>query len=190
MSEKIYYDPISVTRRTSQVIHFVEQHDKEAMLEIILHNNEKKQTLIIMKSKKSIDILSRSLSAKAVHGNHKNEYQQETVSEFNSKKIDILITTDAILKTLELKDVELVVSFDLPLSPHEYFNRVVFLNEKGNSIIFLNEADETLLDKIEYYLKEEIQAIPLDGFVPTKAPAVELKSTKKKKARHRTKNRS
>jgi len=189
--EKIYYDQRSVALRTTQSIYFVKEHDKATMLELLLKDYKEKQVVLVVKSKKKADALSELLSSKefnvtAVHGNHRETQQQEAATRFNTGSLHIIITTDMILKTLALENIKLVVSYDLPDTPQEYYNRLAFMKELGVGMALVSPEDEYLLDAIEYNMKKEIEEKTIEGFVATATPTHTNKTKKDrtKKPRH------
>ena len=190
--EEIYYDQRSVALRTTQSISFVKEHDKTAMLGLLLNDYKKMQLVIVVKSKKKADALSVFLTSKefdasSVHGNHRQAQQQEAASKFNAGSLHILITTDMILKTLALEGIKLVVSYDLPDNIQEYYNRLAFMKELGVGMALVSFEDEYLLDEIEYNMKKEIEEKIVEGFVATAKPTHTNKTKKdrSKKPRHR-----
>ncbi len=192
--EKIYYDQRSVALRTTQSIYFVKEHDKVAMLELLLNDYKETQVIIVVKSKKSADAISALLTAKefkatAVHGNHRETQQQEAASKFNNGTLNVIITTDMILKTLTLENIKLVVSYDLPDAPQEYYNRLATMKELGVGMALVSPEDEHNLDEIEYNMKKEIEEKTVEGFVATSMPTHTNKPKKDrtKKPRHRKK---
>ncbi len=96
-----------------------------------------------------------------------------------------------ILKTLGLENIKLVLSYDLPDTPQEYYNRLAFMKEQGESIALINPEDEPYLSDIEYNMKKEIEEKTVEGFVSTTAPThtEKTKKDRNKKPRHR-KNKS
>ena len=187
-SEKKYYDHISVAKRTSQVVYFVAQHDKTAMLDLLLKDNSTKQTIILTKSKKSADELYFHLKdvgfkALAIHGNHKPEVVIESAKAFNDGEINIIITTDMILQSLELKNIQTILNYDLPLEPMNYFKRQRLVDEVGETISLVSADEDKMLSTIELMMKIEVPEATLDGFEPT--PFVQTYKPKKKKPRHK-----
>ncbi len=190
--EKKYYDHISVAKRTSQLAYFVAQHDKITILDLVLKEKDSKKTIIITKSKKSADELyfhlkDNNLKVRAIHGNHKPEIVEESAKIFDDGEINIIITTDMILQSLELKNIELIINYDLPLEPMDYFKRLRLVDEIGESISFVSADEDGMLSTIELLMKIEMPDAILDGFEPT--PFVETYKPKKKKPRHK-KNKS
>lgn len=189
--QKLYYDQRSVALRTTQSVYFVQEHDKMSMLALLLADYKEIQSVIVVKSKKKADALSEFLISKdfkaiAVHGNHREEHQIEAATGFHLGALNILITTDMIFKTLELDNVKLVLSYDLPDLVLDYYDRLAFMKEKGKAISLVSPEDDRLLSAIEFNMKEEIEEKVLDGFVPTTSKHIgQGKKDRKKKPRHR-----
>ena len=188
----IYYDQRSVALRTTQSFYFVKEHDKTAMLGLLLNDYKKMQVVIVVKSKKKADALSALLTSKefnatAVHGNHRQEQQQAAATQFNIGTLNIIITTDMILKKLALENIRLVLSYDLPDIPQDYYIRLAFMKELGMAMALVSPADEPLLSDIEYNMKKEIEEKEVEGFVPSATPTHTRKTKKDrtKKPRHR-----
>lgn len=200
MSDKIekpinkkYYDHVSVGKRTRQIVHSVQEHDKAAMLEQIIQNNINKQIVVIAKSKRRVDDIclylnSKNIKAASVHGNHRTEKYKETAIAFNTNETNVLITTDMILNLLELRNIEQIINYDVPIKPENYFNSLKYVDETGESVSLVNEADEASLSSIEYIMKLVIEEEEVTGFEPTPLPIVDdanqIVNQKKKKPRH------
>ncbi len=188
MEVKKYYDNISIAKRTKMGTFFVAQHDKQNMLELVLKNHLNKQIIILTKSKKSADELyfylkDLGLNCFAIHGNHKKDVVEKTVKSFNDKELNILITTDMILQSVTVENIELIINYDLPIEADNYFKALKLVDEVGESILFVSPDDEKLLTNIEFLIKMEIEEMVMEGFTPT--PFIPKNKTKKKKPRHK-----
>lgn len=193
-AKKLYYDKRSVALRTKQEVYFVQEHDKMAMLDLFLNSADIQQSVIVVNSKKKADELSKFLLLKdikavAVHGNHRAEQQRESATAFNSGEVNIIITTDKILESLDLENIKLIINYNLPLVPQEYYNRLAYMNELGGSVAFVSPEDDKALSSIEANMKAEIEDVELEGFVATPIPQGKRLGRKikdmKKKPRHR-----
>jgi len=189
---KIYNDPISVAKRAKQKVYFAAQVDKSAMLEKIIRGMDKAQALVLIKTKRAADNLSqylktRDINALAIHSNKGKQACEIGARAFEEGEIDILITTDMILQSLELKDVEYVLGYDLPIEPEHYLDRIGCMSETGEAISLVSEEEETFLFLIERMLRQEIPQEELEGFDATPKNDAEVKpvKTQKKKPRHR-----
>ena len=184
--EKKYYDFISIAKRTPQSAYFVAQHDKNRMFELLLKNSDKKQTVVLCKSKKNADDLAKSLKscdikATVIHGNHRAEQINDARLSFNIGETNILITTDMILKSMELTNIERVISYDLPLVAQDYFSRLKLVDEIGEAICFVSADEEVIFESMEFLMRTKVKELELKEFSPTAAPK---KEKKKKKPRH------
>jgi superfamily II DNA/RNA helicase len=186
---KKYYDYISVGNRTKQVAYFVQQHDKNRMLEELLKPFIEKQILVMVKSKKNADKLheyfkTKEINSLAIHGNHRASQIEEAEVAFNAKKLNILITTDRIFESMALKNVELLVNYDLPFESTDYFKRLRLVDEIAESLSLIDPEDETMLATIELMMKCDMDEVELESFEHTKQMSKSPKD-KTKKPRHK-----
>ncbi len=197
-TEKIYYDPISVAKRTKQKLHLVASCDKAAMLAHIIKNSDDVHAVVITKTKRDADALSvylkgQSINAAAIHGNKRAQENEAAAEAFGAGELNVLIATDMILQSLEFSNITHMVSYDLPTEPDHYLSRLGCMNEQGEAIAFVSPEQENELFDIERVMRHEIPEEEVDGFVPT--PESEANATpqptkdKKKKPRHRKQKR-
>jgi len=191
-SPKIYNDPISVAKRANQKVYLCSQGDKNSMLEKIIRSIDKKQAIVVIKTKRGADALSsylqtRDIDAISIHSNKGKEACAAGAKAFNEGEVDILITTDMILQSLGLTNVECMLGYDLPSEPEHYLSRIACMKDTAESISLVSEQEETLVFLIERMMRQEIPVEELEGFVPT--PVAEevppLSRNPKKKPRHR-----
>lgn len=194
-TEKKYYDPISIAARTHQLVHWVEDHDKMAMLAYILKHSDAKPTAIVCKSKKRADALAAFLNKdnrkmKVIHGNHRKSDQERVAQAFKTGEVDQLITTDKVLQQLELTNIECIVNFDTPIEAEDYFKSLALIDEKGVLISLVSPEEAGIFSVIEVLLKIEIPDAEVEGFVFSELDeVVKTVKEKKKKPRHRTQKR-
>lgn len=196
-SKKKYYDNISVGARTKQIVYLVQKHDKLSMFEQYLKNSDTKQTVVIARSKRSADELGlylekQNIKAMVVHGNHRKAHQQEASRAFNASKLNILITTDMILKPLELTDIQVMANYELPTQAEDYFMRIRYVDEIGESISFVTPEEEKTLRTIEIMMRMDIPQEKVQGFVTTSQTEKPAKDKKKKprNGKKKTQNKS
>jgi ATP-dependent RNA helicase RhlE len=89
-----------------------------------------------------------------------------------------------ILKTLELKNIQLVLSYDLPEDVQEYYNRLALMKEQGAAMALVSPEDEGFLADIEVNMKAEIEEKVIESFVSSEMPSDLGKKNRKKKPRH------
>ena len=195
-TEKIYYDPISVAQRTKQKFHLVDNKDKAAILVHITQNIEDLHAVVITKTKREADALSvylnkQDVKTASVHGSKRAEVNEASTKAFEDGELAVLITTDMILKSLELSNISHLISHDLPTDPKLYLSRVDCLNERGEAIALVSEEQEVELLDIERVMRQEIPEEKIEGFIPTPESEITPQPTKDrtKKPRHRKQKR-
>ena len=197
-TQKIYYDPISVAQRTTQLLHVVDTEDKPSMLAHILKSCDDLHAVVITRTKRDADALSaylksREINAASVHGSKRVQENEATGKAFDEGELAVLITTDMILQSLELINITHMVSYDLPAEPKHYLNRVGCLNERGISIALVSNEQESELLEIERFMRHEIQEEEVVGYTGRSEADATLVSKpikdQKKKPRHRKQKR-
>ena len=76
-----------------------------------------------------------------------------------NKKTKILVCTDVAARGLDIKDVNLVINYDLPQDPSNYIHRIGRTGRagtEGRAISFCGFYDCEYLDAIESVLKESV----------------------------------
>jgi len=189
---KIYYDPLSVARRTSQKVYLVNEHDKDALLSHMINTQESTRVIIITKTKRDADRLSTYLQAGeikalAIHGNKSATECETTMESFNKDETNVLIMTDMILQSQTLTSINQIISYNIPSEVTHYYARLAVLEEKGEGIALVSEEEHHLMDAIESAMKVEILQEEPEGFSPTSKPEVQQRSKKDKtkKPRHK-----
>ncbi len=168
--KKLHDEPINVAKGVKQIVHLVEQHNKIDMLLQVIKNNTNKQTVIVTKSKRKADELSRYLRAQdikvtAIHGNHRDSEFKAVTKDFNTYALNVLITTDMILQSLDLSNIQQIISYDLPVESSYYLSRLGCLEERGVAISLVSPDEENLLSDIEFAIKLEILREVVKDFV-------------------------
>jgi len=189
-TEKLYYDPLSVARRTSQKIHFVAEHDKKALILHLIKNNAYSNVIVVTKTKRQADDLSIYLQkneckALSIHSNKNAQEITKSVESFNANETTVLIMTDMSLQAQTFPMINQMISYSIPTEPSFYYERLVALEEKGEGINLVSEEEHPLMDVIQWAMKVEILEVEPEGFTPTTASEVNEKAKKVKKPRHK-----
>jgi len=188
-TEKLYYDALSVARRTSQKIHHVNEHDKNALLAYLIKKYSYENVIVITKTKREADALAsylqdQGIKARAIHGNKSSKECTQATQEYNNSEVDVLITTDMILLSQEFTSINHMISYNIPLEPKHYYARLECMHEKGEGIAFVSEEEEHLMFAIEVAMKVEILQEEVEGFETSPQPQKKVKD-KTKKLRHK-----
>jgi len=191
-TEKLYYDALSVARRTSQKIHFVKEHDKNALVSHLITSNTYTNVIVVTKTKRQADALSvylqkNEIKALSIHSNKSAEEIVKAVESFNENETTVLVMTDMTLQAQTFPVINQMISYSMPTEPSYYYERLTALEEKGEGINLVSEEEHSLMDVIQWAMKVEILEEEPKGFTATEAPVVteKLKKDKTKKPRHK-----
>lgn len=83
--------------------------------------------------------------------NNKGLIRKRIFSDFESRKINVLVATDIIARGLDLNNVEAVINYDLPSSAREYVHRVgrtARANQPGSAYSFCFGWEKRDFDKV------------------------------------------
>ncbi len=137
LSQTLLNDPaaINVNPKSSSVknidqrIVFVERRAKTGLLKRILTGDGVESALVFTKTKRGANaladkLLRRGVTAAAIHGNKSQAARQHALSEFRSKRVQVLVATDVAARGIDIDGISHVFNFDLPDDPANYVHRI------------------------------------------------------------------
>jgi superfamily II DNA/RNA helicase len=179
LAQKILHDPVEISLAISkpvmaldQKVYLVREEQKEDVLTHLLRKKESYDSIIIFTSAKSkITSIVRTLNRKGFpsHGISSNldqDKREEVMRNFRSKKIRILVATDVLSRGIDVKEINLVVNFDVPHDPEDYVHRVgrtARVNLKGEAITLVTHREMFKFRKIERLIEMNIPRGELPG---------------------------
>ena len=155
---------------------------KDETVERLIDTAEAKKTIIFCNTKKKVDSLTEKLKAKgykveALHGDIKQIQRDRIMKKLKSGGITVLVATDVAARGIDIKELELVINYDIPQEQEFYVHRIGRTGRNGNSGLaytLYTGKEKTKLKEIEKYAKTKIKL----GKVPTLEQAEEIKSKK------------
>lgn len=103
--------------------------------------------------------------AKAISGKLAQNKRTRLMEDFRSKKVTVLVCTDVAARGLDIKDVNLVINYDLPQEAANYVHRIGRTGragEAGEAISFCAYKDCEFLDPISELIETKIDKMDLD----------------------------
>jgi superfamily II DNA/RNA helicase len=85
--------------------------------------------------------------------------RNEVLSRFKSKKTRVLVATDVLSRGIDIKDINLVINYDVPADAEDYVHRVgrtARANTTGIALTMVNENDMQRFKRIEELIEKEI----------------------------------
>jgi ATP-dependent RNA helicase RhlE len=174
----------------NQQAYLVYDSQKEALLKMILKNEEYTSIIIFSSTKDNVkklerDLLRLKLSVKAFHSDLEQAEREELMREFKSKRLRILVGTDVLSRGIDVEGISLVINYDAPPDPEDYVHRIgrtARAASLGTAITFINEKDQQKFARIEALIGKPVPKIPLPaelGEGPLYQPELKRPSDKK-----------
>jgi ATP-dependent RNA helicase DeaD len=118
-----------ITPKVHQRIIFVKSEDKLKALEKILKENEETSTIVFVKTKRDAadiekELQKRGINARAIHGDLSQRQRENVMKAFKDGRVKTLVATDVAARGIDIKDVGLVINYELPENPESYVHRI------------------------------------------------------------------
>ncbi len=173
--QRIAVDPVSSTvEPIEQSVHFVEKREKTGLLIETLRSSS--QALVFTRTKHGANKVVRQLakagiSAAAIHGNKSQSARETALAAFKSGRTRIVVATDLASRGLDVKELPLVVNYDLPNEPEVYVHRIGRTGRAGSvgtAVSFCSREELPYLGSIEKLTRRRLDRIgsepkPLTG---------------------------
>lgn len=147
---------------------FVSRNNKPALLTTLLEQQEKREgrnlTLVFSRTKHGADKLAKQLSragarSESIHGNKSQNARQRALENFRKGRARILVATDVAARGIDIRDITLVVNYDMPNEPEAYVHRIgrtARAGANGSALSFCTREDLSELRAIEKCVRQEI----------------------------------
>ncbi len=171
---QIQIAPTGTTAKdVTQEIYFVPQESKQQLLEKILYDYHG-SILVFCRMKHSVKRLVthvRSLghTAAEIHSNRTLNQRLDALDGFKSGRYRILIATDVASRGIDVKNIELVINFDLPMVAEDYVHRIGRTGragERGHAISFARPDERRDIQTIERLIKKVLPVSKLPDLPP------------------------
>jgi len=174
------------TDRVIQEVHILnhEEHKKNKLLSV-LQEGFVPPMIIFVNSKKGADLLSKNLGkigyqACTLHGGKGQEQREYALKSLKDGSKEILVATDLAGRGIDVKDVSLVINFDMAKTVEQYIHRIGRTGragKTGHSVTFLTGGDAHCF----YELKQLLIESPISKCPPEldKHPEAQQKMTMK-----------
>lgn len=140
------------------------------LLELLGEWGEKGKVLVFVQSQDKCDMLFRDLLKSgypclSLHGAKDQTDRESTISDFKSGVANLLIATSVAARGLDVKELELVVNYDVPNHYEDYVHRVGRTGragKKGHAVTFLAHEEDKYAPDLVRALELSEQPIPQD----------------------------
>jgi ATP-dependent RNA helicase RhlE len=162
----------STAEKVEQSLRFVKKDDKlESLLSLLRtdsENNREGLNLIFSRTKHGARKLERKLSqagfqADSIHGNKSQNARQKSLSKFRDGKTRVLVATDVAARGIDVRNITLVVNYDVPREADSYVHRIgrtARAGAGGQAVTLCAEDEIALVRAVEKLIKSPL---PIDA---------------------------
>ena len=199
LANTLLNDPESISLAISkpaagitQSAYMVNDNQKVKLVREILREKGKdlSHVLIFASSIKSVKEIKQTLNkagmrASDMHSGLDQQQREDTIRDFKNKKIRILVATDILSRGIDIKEIGLVINYEVPHDAEDYVHRIgrtARADRKGEAITFINQKQIRNFLDIEKLIEKEVPKLDLPkGFEAGPEYKIAAKNKNKKK---------
>jgi ATP-dependent RNA helicase RhlE len=146
--------------KSSQKVHLVKQ---------IFDTIDWDSCIIFTSTKKGTDELQRLLKkegikAGSIHGDRSQEERNKALNAFKNGQIPVIVATNVIARGIDIKDVSMIINYDVPRSSDDYIHRIGRTgryDKSGIAVTFVTRRDKRAFGEIDRIKDNKIKKISL-----------------------------
>lgn len=166
ISNHIQKNPVDVRIETThaenkikQIFYEISKGDRTKTLILLLQHYKPESTVVFCNRKQQCNELAKELwdqgfHAQALHGDLEQRDRDQVLVQFSNKSSSILIATDVAARGLDIKDLEIVINFELAHDPEIHIHRIGRTGRAGKEGLALSlfmASEATKVNAIEEY---------------------------------------
>lgn len=107
----------------------IERNDKFSILAHTIKHDSKGLVIVFCGTRHIVDIIDRNLNkhnikSEALHGGITQNKRKQVIDAFHGGKLDVLVASDVAARGLDIKNVNLIINYDIPKTSQEYVHRI------------------------------------------------------------------
>jgi len=157
-----------------QAVYKLSDNQKLPLIKSLIADNPDYQSILIFSStKKKVYEIVRGLRSKDFHvegisSDLEQREREDMLSRFKARHTRVLVATDVLSRGIDIKDIDLVLNFDVPSDAEDYVHRVgrtARAENTGAAITLVNKSDSQKLQRIEKLIGYMVYLAPLPSFI-------------------------
>jgi len=162
----------------TQEMYIIPQREKIRLTEKILEKFTG-PVLVFTRTKHGATKLAREIrnighTASEIHSNRSLNQRQEALRGFKMGKYRVLVATDIAARGIDVKNIELVLNFDLPMNSEDYVHRIgrtARAGAGGHAISFVTPEQRREIRDIERLVKKNLPITKIPDLPPARQSA-------------------
>ncbi|MFA5916874.1 MAG: DEAD/DEAH box helicase [Candidatus Gracilibacteria bacterium] len=144
---------------------------KYDLLNRFIKTHKSEKTIVFVQTKRDTEMLSNKLNddgfkASYLNGDMRQRERFKALKDFQDGYSSIFVVTDVAARGLNMKNIDLVVNFDVPTDPESYIHRIGRTGRagaEGKAIMFVSGSEQYSLKNIERTNKIKIKQVNNEG---------------------------
>ncbi len=177
LAKRILHNPLEISLSVSKPAEGVDHKaylcydkQKEKLLNYVIAERKQYDSILIFTStKRKVSDIVKSLNksgfrAKGISSDLEQIMREEVLTAFKSKRIRILVATDVMSRGIDVKEINLIINYDVPNDAEDYVHRVgrtARRNADGEALTLVNPGDMNKFKRIEQLIQSEIPKLQL-----------------------------
>lgn len=141
----------------TQICYSVEEYEKEEALKGVLLEHDAKSVIIFCKTKVGVAelqsyLVDEGFDALSLHGDLEQIDRDEHLLLFANGSAQILVATDLASRGLDIKDVEMVINYELPQTMEIYTHRIGRtgrMGKEGLAVSFVTPKEKSFFEELK-----------------------------------------
>ncbi len=175
LAKSILKDPTRITleiakpsENISQEAYRVQEPFKIELISKLISRYTNFESILVFTStkKKVSDIVKglkkAGLDAKGISSMLEQEEREAILLKFRAKKLRILVATDVLSRGIDIKDINLVINFDVPNDAADYVHRIgrtARAKTSGVAITLISKDDNYKMKRIEKLIERKVDTV-------------------------------
>jgi superfamily II DNA/RNA helicase len=179
LAKKILHNPVEISLSIAKPAEGVEQKaymvyetQKIDVIRQLLGERQDYDSILIFTSTKSkvseiVSLLKRNgFPSEGISSNLEQEDREDVLRRFSARRIRILVATDVMSRGIDVKEINMVINYDVPHDAEDYVHRVgrtARVNAKGEAVTFVTQREMQKVHKIERLIESQIPKVYVSG---------------------------
>lgn len=164
----------TAAKNVEQEVFIVRKDDKMRLLDKILSMYGKESVLVFSRTKHGAKKMTRDIrnmghTVAEIHSNKSLAQRKIALEGFKTGRFRVLVATDIAARGIDVKDIGLVLNFDLPDNSEDYVHRIGRTGRAGKfgkAISFATPAERIDIKKIERLIRKTLPVLSLPALPP------------------------
>jgi len=177
LAEVILKNPREITIEMSkpaegvvQAAYLVNEEQKNRLINRLIAGKSEFQTILIFTSAKIkvtkivSELKRKGYTIEGISSDLEQKQREEVLSNFRSRKTRVLVATDVLSRGIDIKDIDLIINYDVPHEAEDYVHRVgrtARANATGMAITLVTPREIQKFRRIEKLIEKEIPKVDL-----------------------------